>query len=42
MTNFLGKLTKDIAKNDNKQHRNILDMGGDKCNHDTYNSRVLG
>jgi hypothetical protein len=42
MNDFLGKLTKDIAKNDNKQHRNILDMGGDKCNHDTYHSRVLG
>ena len=42
MTHFLGKLTKDIAKNDNKQHRNILDMGSDISSGDTYNSRVLG
>ncbi len=42
MNDFLGKLTKDIAKNDNKQHRNILDMGSDISSGDTYHSRVLG
>ena len=40
---FLGKLTKDIAKyNDNFKHRNIRIMDGDKCNHYTFDSRVLG
>ena len=42
MNDFLGKLTKDIAKNDNKQHRNICIMVCDKYRSNTYNSRDMG